>query len=373
MSAFVILVFICAGMASASPFVVVIDPGHGGKDHGAIGSRTNEKSIVLAVGKLLGEKIGKAYGKDEVKVVYTRDGDYFVTLQGRADIANKAKGDLFISIHANSVDRRNRNRKKINGTSVYTLGVDRAEKNLAVAQRENSVIVLESDYTERYQGFDPSSAESYIIFELEQNRHMEQSLDFASKAQTQLVRTAGRADKKVRQAGFWVLHATSMPAVLVELDFICNPTEEAFMASESGQEKLAASLFNAFKAYKRDYDIKGGHARPDSDTNVPTPAAVTAAEPAEAGAEAIQPAQTSASDGATVYCIQFLTSKKPLRRNAGELKGITDATYYKEKGLLKYYCGPTEDFETAQRRLVDVKKRFPDAFIIRMQNGKRIR
>lgn len=360
-------------VAMARPFVVVIDPGHGGKDFGAIGGKTNEKSIVLSVGKLLGQKIGKAFGKDEVEVVFTRDGDYFVTLQGRADIANKAKGDLFISIHANSVDKRNKKRKTINGTSVYTLGVDRAERNLAVAQRENSVIELENDYQERYLGFDPSSAESYIIFELEQNRHMEQSLDFAAKAQRELVTTAKRADKKVRQAGFWVLHATAMPAVLVELDFICNPTEEAFMSSKKGQEQLSDALFKAFKLYKRDYDAKSGQ-----NATVPETAAKNDKKQAssEATTEQHNVAATTINppaSGQTVYCIQFLTAKKSLPNNSDELKGITDALYYKEKGLFKYYCSPTDDFDTARNRLDQIKKLFPDAFIIRMKGGKRVR
>ncbi len=350
---------------SAAPFVVVIDPGHGGKDFGAIGAKTNEKTIVLAVGRLLGKKISQAFGSDDVKIVFTRDNDTFVTLQGRADIANKAKGDLFISIHANSVDKRNRNRKQINGTSVYTLGVNRTAKNLAVAQRENSVIVLESDYTVRYQGFDPSSAESYIIFELEQNRHMVQSLDFASKAQTELVRTAGRTDKKVRQAGFWVLHATSMPAVLVELDFICNPTEEAFMASGKGQEKLATALFNAFVSYKKSYDAKTG--TPSTATE-----AVATTEPETLDAVGTPP-ECSEYTGITLYCVQFLTSKSILRNGDSKFKGIRDASFYSDSGLFKYYCGATEDFADAKKRLKEVRKSFPDAFIIRMKDGKRLK
>jgi len=362
---------LCALPISAAPFVVVIDPGHGGKDFGAIGAKTNEKTIVLAVGRLLGKKISQAFGRDDVKVIFTRDNDTFVTLQGRADIANKAKGDLFISIHANSVDKRNRNRKQINGTSVYTLGVNRTEKNLAVAQRENSVIVLESDYTVRYQGFDPSSAESYIIFELEQNRHMVQSLDFASKAQTELVRTAGRTDKKVRQAGFWVLHATSMPAVLVELDFICNPTEEAFMASGKGQEKLATALFNAFVSYKKSYDAKIG--TPSTDA-VATVEHETPVRPEPETTDAIgTPPECSEYTGVTLYCVQFLTSKSILKSGDSKFKGIRDASFYSDRGLFKYYCGATENFADAKKRLSKVRKSFPDAFIIRMKDGKRLK
>ncbi len=358
-----------ANCAGSRPFVVVIDPGHGGKDYGAIGERTNEKTIVLDVSLRLGKMIGKAYKASEVKVVYTRDRDYFVELQERANIANRAKGDLFISIHANSVDKRNRNRKHVNGTSVYTLGVDRAEKNLAVAQRENSVIVLENDYTERYEGFDPSSAESYIIFEMEQNRHMVQSLDFASKAQHELVHKAGRADKKVRQAGFWVLHATSMPAVLVELDFICNPDMESFMASEKGRNKLATALFAAFIDYKADYDRKIGV----QTTVPPVPDVEQHSSPTTQVQQQEADALPQASKTGLLYSVQFLTSKTALAPGDAKLKGIADAECYEDRGLLKYHCGATTSFDEAKKRLAKVQKLFPDAFIIRIKDGKRVK
>ena len=234
--------------AKKHTFTVVIDPGHGGKDVGCKGSLTNEKTIVLKVAKALGEKIDKKYG-DKVNVVYTRDTDRYLTLQQRADKANDARGDLFISIHVNSVDKKSRNRRTVHGASVYTLGLHKSANNLQVAMRENSVMELEPDYTTRYQGFDPNSAESYIIFELSQNRHVNQSIDFAAIAQHELVKTASRADMDVRQAGFWVLWATSMPSVLVELDFICNPTQEKFLHSRQGQDKCAEALFRAFNKY----------------------------------------------------------------------------------------------------------------------------
>lgn len=232
----------------AIKFTVVIDPGHGGKDIGCKGKVACEKDITLKVAKLLGSKIEKELS-DEVEVVYTRSTDKYLTLQQRADVANDARGDLFISIHVNSIDKKSRNRTKIEGTSVYTCGLHKTDNNLSVAMRENSVIELEPDYTTVYQGFDPASSESYIIFELTQNRHMRQSVDFASAAQSKLVEVAGRVDKDVRQAGFWVLWATSMPAVLVELDFICNPKQETFLNSSKGQEKCAEALYQAFREY----------------------------------------------------------------------------------------------------------------------------
>lgn len=233
--------------AAEHAYTVVIDPGHGGKDYGCIGKISNEKSTVLEVGKRVGSLIKKEH--PEVKVIYTRSDDRFIALNDRASIANKAQADLFISIHVNSIDKRTKGRELVHGASVYSLGLHRSDDNLSVAMRENSVIELEPDFSEQYQGFDPNSSESYIIFELSQNRHMQQSIELADDIQRELVGTAGRADKGVRQSGFLVLRATSMPAVLVELDFICNKEAEKFLASDKGRDKCARSIANAFSTY----------------------------------------------------------------------------------------------------------------------------
>ena len=241
-------------VTSAKDFTLVIDAGHGGKDKGALGRYAYEKDINLAVALKFGKMV-ESKMKD-VKVVYTRDDDTYLTLQGRADVANKASGNLFISIHTNSIDKKSKNRNIIKGASTYTLGLHRTQENLEVAKRENSVIIMEDDYTTRYQGFDPNSTESYIIFEINQSRHLDQSIDLASSIQNEFVSVADRTDKGVRQAGFWVLAATSMPSVLVELDFICNPDQEKFLTSESGQNKMAKALYNAFYKYKNSSDKK---------------------------------------------------------------------------------------------------------------------
>lgn len=244
-----------AKVAAKHDFVVVIDAGHGGKDIGATDNNVKEKDINLGVAKKLAARIRKEL--KGVKVVMTRDNDTYITLQERADIANRNKGNLFISIHTNSVDRSNPNRKKVSGSSVYALGLHKDQNNLQVARRENSVIELEKDYEQKYSGFDPSKDESYIIFEMAQKKNLGQSLKFASLAQKHLVKDASRADRGVKQAGFWVLWATSMPAVLVELDFICNPNSAVFMGSEKGQDKLSGALFKAVEKYvdlQRDKD-----------------------------------------------------------------------------------------------------------------------
>lgn len=231
-------------------FTVVIDAGHGGKDSGCVGKVANEKTITLDVAKRLRQLISDSL--PDCHAVLTRDKDIFLSLQQRADIANRNHGDLFISIHVNSVDRRSRGRESVHGTSVYALGADKASNTLGVAMRENAVMELEDDYSTVYRGFDPNSDESYIIFELSSNLHLNHSIDFAAMAQSQLIRQAGRADKGVRQAGFWVLWATSMPAVLVELDFICNPNMETFLNSPEGRQQCAHALYNAIKEYSRD-------------------------------------------------------------------------------------------------------------------------
>lgn len=226
---------------------IVLDPGHGGKDYGACENGAREKDINLAVANKLRSLIEKQL--KDVEVVMTRDNDTYLTLQERADVANNAAGDLFVSIHVNSIDKKTRNRQFTHGSSVYVLGLHRDQDNMRVAMRENSVIELESDYKEKYSGFDPSKDESYIIFEMAQKRNLGESIRVASDTQNELVKNAGRTNRGVRQAGFWVLWATSMPAVLVELDFICNPEAVKFMVSDTGVEKLASSLFNSVKKF----------------------------------------------------------------------------------------------------------------------------
>lgn len=251
MLAVLALTCLCGNYASAgkTSFTVVLDPGHGGRDIGCQGTRGKEKEIVLDVARRV-EKLINANPQDSIKAITTRNSDIFVPLENRARIANDADADLFVSIHVNSVSKKNRNRRNIHGASVYTVGLHKSEANLAVAMRENGVIELEEDYTAKYQGFDPASAESYIIFELDQNRHIAQSIDVASMICHNLVAEAGRADKGVLQAGFLVLWATRMPAVLIELDFICNPAAEQFLTSEKGRAQCAKAIYNAIVEYK---------------------------------------------------------------------------------------------------------------------------
>ncbi len=222
---------------------IVIDAGHGGKDPGAIGKKGQEKDITLKVALKVGNYIEKNI--PGVKVIYTRKDDRFVELYQRADIANKAKAKLFISIHVNSIPTGT-----AYGTETFVMGLHKSESNLEVAKRENSVILLDENYEEHYEGFDPNSPESYILFSLSQNAYIESSLLFADKVEQQFKKRVGRYSRGVKQAGLIVLHRSSMPSVLIELGFISHPKEEEFLLSENGQDLLASGIYRAFKEYK---------------------------------------------------------------------------------------------------------------------------
>lgn len=340
--------------SEAKEFVIVIDAGHGGKDGGALGHSSNEKTINLTVAKKLASLIKK--DMKDARTVLTRDKDNFVTLQGRADIANRAGADIFISIHANSVDKKNKNRANIHGASVYTLGLKKSDTNLAVAMRENSVMKLETDYSTTYHGFDPSSAESYIMFEMMQHNNLDQSITLAEDIQRQLVKTASRKNNGVRQAPFWVLVSTGMPAVLVELDFISNPEAEKFMTSESGSSALAKAIFNGIRQY-RGNTVK-------SDTSAESPKAAEQAQP-----ESEEPA----ADAPIIFKIQFLSSPRELSASDSRLKGIDRVEHYRDGKVVKYTSGAFLTQKEASKELPKIKKKYPDAFIIKTRDGKRIK
>lgn len=339
-------------------FVVVLDPGHGGKDYGAPGLSTHEKIINLDVAKGVRDILKNHEG---IKVVMTRDTDKFVELQERAKIANKNNGDLFVSIHVNSVAKSNKRRTKIAGASVYVLGLHRTASNLEVAKRENSVIELEADYTTQYQGFDPSSSESYIMFELSQGEHLAQSISFAELAEDNLCKMAGRRrfGDGVQQAGFWVLHASAMPAVLVELDFICNPDVEKFLASESGKQKMSKAIAEAILTYCGKNSVTLTIDVPqvaDSTSDVETVKSVTP-----------EPDQLT-------YRVQFMAVERKIEAGASEFKNLSRVESYEQGKLYKYTTGgdfaTEEDASEYLRKYV--KEKFPQAFIIKWKNGTRV-
>ena len=246
---FILILFAAVAMAAGKhKFTLVIDPGHGGHDVGAMGKFSKEKDINLRTALAFGKYVER--NCSDVKVIYTRKTDVFVTLHGRAEIANKAKADLFISIHTNSLPGKKISR----GLETYTLGMHRASDNLDVAKRENSVILVEKDYKKHYEGFDPNSSESYIIFEFLQDHNMAKSVELAKLVQSNVCSTANRPNKGVKQAGFLVLRETSMPSCLIELGFISTSDEEKILNTESEVDKMARGIYQAFVKYKNNYN-----------------------------------------------------------------------------------------------------------------------
>ena len=352
----------------AQDFVLVIDAGHGGHDPGAIGKRAKEKDINLNVALKLG-KLVQQNCKD-VKVVYTRQKDVFVTLNRRAEIANNAKADLFISVHTNSVAGNS----KAMGASTWTLGLAKSDANLDVAKRENSVILYEDDYKTSYAGFDPNSAESYIIFEFMQDNYMSQSVHLASLVQDEFKTTAKRRDHGVHQAGFLVLKASAMPSILVELGFISTPAEEQFLASEAGANTMANAIFRAFQTYKKEHEAKQGGATAQLPNNISATAEKKSA-PESVKKEQAPAQETASADTGTekpVFKIQFLTSSRKLASNDRRLSGLKSVDYYVEKGTYKYTCGASTDYNQVRSTLRQVTKTYKDAFIIAFRGSEKM-
>ena len=348
----------CLGKVEARDFVLVIDAGHGGHDPGAIGRISKEKDINLKVALAVGKLIER--NCPDVKVVYTRKRDVFVPLNRRSDIANEAKADLFISIHTNSLA----NNHTARGTSTWTLGLAKSEANLKVAQRENAVILYEDDYQTRYAGFNPNSAESYIIFELMQDKYMEQSVRLASLVQEQFRRTCRRVDRGVHQAGFLVLKASAMPSVLIELGFISTPAEERYLNTEQGIGNLSNGIYQAFLAYKQ---AQAHHpvSQPDKPVQV-----AEASSPAPV--EDTEEAPASASTGKPVFKVQIFASSELLKGNDKRLKGLKGVEHYRENGLYKYTYGASEDYNRVLRTRRSVAGKFKEAFIIAFKDGRKM-
>ena len=343
-----------------------------------------EKNINLNVALKLGKQIKK--NCPDVKVIYTRDRDIFIPLDRRAEIANNAKADLFISIHTNAL-AKNRTAK---GASTWTLGLAKSDANLEVAKRENAVILYESDYKTRYAGFNPNSAESYIIFEFMQDKYMSQSVHLASLVQKHFRQTCKRTDRGVHQAGFLVLKASAMPSILVELGFISTPEEERYLNTEAGTTSLANGIFRAFLTYKREQEIRlNGSSNTILPEDVPEPVqeegnAATAtpekknAPQAESNQAAQRPqrsenaAVSQTEQSGIVFKIQILTSSRPLAKNDKRLKGLKDVDYYKEGGIYKYTYGASPDYNKVLRSKRSITDKFKDAFIIAFKNGEKI-
>ena len=341
---------------------VVIDPGHGGKDPGAVGARSKEKDIVLDISLRLGKMIQQEY--PDVEVLYTRKTDVLIDLDKRGDIANKAGANLFISIHANSSDK-----KSPYGTETFVMGNSRSDRNMEVAKRENSAILIEDDYSERYENFDPKSPESHIYFSLLQNAYLIQSLEFAAEIQKQFKTTAKRADRGVKQDIFLVLWKTTMPSVLVEVGFISNAEEEKYMNSNAGKEQLTTSIFKAFRTYKSTIDSRSSFKPSDlSEVDIPEKPATSSTQVSPKTESApVKPA----TKGKTEFCIQIGTSPKPMDTHPNNFKKYKNVERIQASPTFyKYITGRTSNYDEVRENLKKVRVDFKDAFVVGIIDGK---
>ncbi len=328
---------------------VVIDAGHGGHDPGAISkySKLSEKQINLDLALRLGKRIEKEY--PDVKVIYTRKTDRFVELAERGNIANRNHADLFISIHVNAAGST-----AASGTETFVMGTDKSSSNMEVCKRENSVILLEDDYSTTYEGFDPNNPESYIIFNLMQNAHFEQSIAFASLVQQQFIKNGPiKKSRGVRQAPLMVLWRTTMPSVLIEVGFLSNASDRTTLNKEESRQKIADDIFRAFSTFKSQYDSEGGTITVDETV-------LSAQEPDE---EVQQPAAASGPH----FEIQILASKTKLKNGSPELKGLTQYQCRFINGFYKYSVGNFDTREAASRQLPEIRKKFSGAFVISVE------
>lgn len=326
-------------------FVVVLDAGHGGKDPGAVGRISQEKDLNLAVVLQAGKKIEQAH--PEVQVCYTRTTDVFLPLQSRADFVNKNNADLFICVHTNSAEN-----SAAVGAETFVLGTEKMDQNLDVAMRENAVIKLESDYQTTYQGFDPNSVDSYIMFELMQNKYMTQSLRFAELIQQQFVTTNHRFDRGVRQAAFWVLLKSACPSVLVEMGFISNRQEEKYLASKTGQDSVATAILTAFEGVYKQQTVSVEAEQHSSE------------HPKGREAEI----QVSRKGNVPVYAVQILASKTVLPEGDDRLKGY-DCKYVKVGEWYKYYTAESTDKKQVIEARQRLKTKFAGCFVIEVTNN----
>lgn len=367
----IIYIVACIGMllacafplqVEAKDFVLVIDAGHGGNDPGAVGKISKEKDINLKVALKVGKMIED--NCKDVKVIYTRKRDVFVTLNRRAQIANEAKADLFISIHTNAVAKN----KTVKGTSTWTLGLAKSDDNLEVAKRENAVILYEDDYQTHYEGFNPNSAESYIIFEFMQDQYMSQSVRLASLVQNEFKQTGRRIDRGVHQAGFLVLKASAMPSILVELGFISTPEEERYLNTENGVNTLSKSIYQAFLTYKNEQSV----ALANEETPTTKPAKKPESKQQTTTAPKKEKAKVANNNNETVFKLQLFSTSKPLDKNDKRLKGLKNVSYYQEGGLYKYTCGDSANYDEVVRTKQQLASQFKGSFIVAFKNGKKI-
>jgi N-acetylmuramoyl-L-alanine amidase len=335
-----------SGPKTDGRWIIVIDPGHGGRDPGASGSFSKEKNINLAIALKTGNYLKENF--QNAIVIYTREDDSTVDLIERPRIANKNNADLFISIHSNWAKS-----KSVAGAETFIMGHTRDQENLEVAMKENEVILLEEDYSTKYAGFDPKSPESYIMFTLMQNVFLEQSTDLAAKVQNQFNVRVDRKDRGVKQAGFWVLYNTTMPSVLIETGFITNLAEEQYLNSEQGQDYLASAIFRACRDYMNEIDIKSG---------------ISAVRNAESVGGNSSGALSAHDE--LVFMVQVATASSRKEIKPENFKGINDIIEINAQNRFKYATGFFTEYPEAVKYRKKIEAIYPDAFVIAVKDNK---
>lgn len=366
--------------AQSKDFIVTLDAGHGGKDFGAVYNGHIEKNIALAVALKVGAILEKSH---DIKVIYTRKSDVFIELIERANIANRADSHIFVSIHCNA----NKN-SAASGTETYVMGMTKNASNLEAARRENAVITLEKDYKEKYEGYDPSNPESRIGIDLSQELYLENSIALASKIQDIFTDALGKKSRGVKQAPYMVLHKAYMPRVLVEMGFISNPVDGAYLDSELGQNETARAIADAIISYKKEYfgDGSAAESMPKPSTQVkdlppakpepevePEPVVRKEPKPAVKPVEAKPEIKEPTPASGVTFKVQLAVSSNKLDLTPANFNGLGQISVTNVNNLYKYMYGSTDSYEDARRLLSDAKaKGYSSAFVIAFKNGKQI-
>ena len=338
---------------NSNKFVIVLDAGHGGKDYVAVYHGNIEKNIALKTAL----KVGNILEKDhQIQVVYTRKTDVFIELQQRANIANKAKANIFVSIHCNA----NTN-IAASGNETFVMGITRNAANLEVAKMENEVVTLEKDYKVKYDGYDPKSPESIIGFNILQEEHLEQSIDLAGKIQERFQQNLNSKDRGVKQAGFLVLRKITMPRVLVEMGFISNKQEGALLNSDEGQDKVAESIAKAILDYKKEYFVETDITSQNNENN------------AEKKQESNSSADLKSNSKDVIFKIQISASSKDISTKSSNFNGLEGVSKELANKLYRYFYGEETSYEIAKQKLNEAKlKGYSSAFIVAYKNGRKI-
>lgn len=404
---FLIISLVSSATDANRKFTLCIDPGHGGKDTGAPGSKSVEKNINLSVALAFGRYVER--NCPDVTVVYTRKTDVFIPLYERAEIANRKKADLFISVHTNAL----KGNHSMRGFETYTLGDGRShakKENLEVAKRENSVILLEKDYQQHYVGFDPNSPESNIMFEFIQDKNLTRSIEFAKMLQTHVCRAANRPNKGVHQQNLAVLRLTSMPACLIELGYISTPEEERMLNDKAQVDNMARGIYNAFVQYKNKYDTRMTvpyKTISDPISETPEPGQTTGTDNTDMQASADNPNKDNADNTANpernpkpsrtnnaekkpaktqtvarptgiidktqpVFKVQIIAAQRQLKAGDHNFRGLEGCEFYQENGMVKYTYGASNNYNEIYRLRKAILDKFPGAFIIAFKNGDKM-